>query len=298
MPSRRSVLVMLGVAVPAPLPAAPARAAPVPISAAGCPAVPRTPSSDVYDSNTALYADTVNCVEGRDYGRRYRRHPVLDLDPIERTGLPRTAVIAPHGGGIEFGTSELCLAIAGYDPAHPDLAPTSEPVHDYWMFEGRRSGADGVSAEDNSVLHVTSTHCDDPVARSLCAGALNALALHGCKAAQIDPAFGPEVRAVLVGGRSDELRSYLREELGKLAGAFIVVDGRDHPTLSGTSPWNISNRTLLDMGAQLEISTALRRAMFTVNTAAGRKNSTTDTFTRFVAAARTAIGRLEAGQQQ
>ncbi|GAA0621718.1 poly-gamma-glutamate hydrolase family protein [Kribbella sandramycini] len=100
--------------------------------------------------------------------------------------MQRTVILAPHGGGIswydgswlpfafsvsETGTSELCLAIAGYHPA--DLTP-SGPLHDYWMFEG-------LLASGNGDLHVKSTNCDDHTARSLAAGALNAIGLHGCK---------------------------------------------------------------------------------------------------------------------
>ncbi|MCM4084720.1 poly-gamma-glutamate hydrolase family protein [Paractinoplanes hotanensis] len=59
--------------------------------------------------------------------------------------------MALHGGGIEPGTSELFLAIAGY---HPAGGATGGPVHDYWMFEGIRSSG-------NAALHITSASCDD-----------------------------------------------------------------------------------------------------------------------------------------
>ncbi|WBO69738.1 poly-gamma-glutamate hydrolase family protein [Streptomyces camelliae] len=57
-----------------------------------------------------------------------------------------TAVIAPHGGGIEAGTSELCMAIAGYTPFEADTDPASaavpgEPQRDYWMFEALANSA-------------------------------------------------------------------------------------------------------------------------------------------------------------
>lgn len=56
-----------------------------------------------------------------------------------------------HGGGIEAGTSELCLDIAGYHPAGLTPAPAEGPLHDYWMFEGLRPA-------DHGDLHVTSAH--------------------------------------------------------------------------------------------------------------------------------------------
>ncbi|MGK5559419.1 poly-gamma-glutamate hydrolase family protein, partial [Actinomadura kijaniata] len=70
--------------------------------------------------------------EGVDYARRYKRHEILDSSLNTNPPFRRTTVMALHGGGIEAGTSELCLGIAGY---HPDsFAVTSDggPVHDYW----------------------------------------------------------------------------------------------------------------------------------------------------------------------
>jgi len=52
---------------------------------------------------------------------------------------------------------------------------------------------------------------------------------------------------------------------------------------------NIVNRTLLGMGAQLELTTPLRSAMFGTNTRADRKNTTLGLFWNFVAATRAAI---------
>ena len=137
---------------------------------------PQWAALDVYASNSDLYADP-RLVERVDYRRRFKRHR-------PRT---RTVVLAPHGGGIEIGTSELCLAIAGY---HPSTRVPIGQTHDYWMFEGLRSVA-------NDELHVTSSNCDDRVARDLVSGATHALGLHGCTAA----AAGLEDhdRAVLVG---------------------------------------------------------------------------------------------------
>jgi Poly-gamma-glutamate hydrolase len=82
--------------------------------------------------NSDLYADPT-LAEGRDYARRYRRHERFD-DTVARTDdVPKTTILAPHGGGIEPGTSELCLAVAGYHPAN--LAP-AEVTYDYVRSEG------------------------------------------------------------------------------------------------------------------------------------------------------------------
>ncbi|MFD7370956.1 poly-gamma-glutamate hydrolase family protein [Streptomyces mirabilis] len=237
-------------------------------------------------SNTALYADPT-WTEGVHWGRRSRRHLIDDQSRTGRAPFLRSTVIAPHGGGIEGGTSELCLAIAGYDPA--DLAPTpvAGPVHDFWMFEGLMSSGNGA-------LHVTSIHCDDTIARSLCAGSLNALSLHGCSPEQAGLESG--AAAVLIGGLNPTFRQYLLEEFTAVGIRAVTASGEEE--IAGISPDNICNRTLLGMGAQLEMTTALRTAMFTPgkNTIADRATNLLPSFWTFTAATRRAIDRVEAGQ--
>ncbi|MFE9170690.1 poly-gamma-glutamate hydrolase family protein [Streptomyces kebangsaanensis] len=277
MNSRRSLLTVLaaaglGTALPAALGAGPASAA-----------------TDLYASNTDLYRKLAGR-EGIDFARRYRRHAYTDDDQAGAPGsYGRTAVLALHGGGIESGTSELCLGIAGYDPKN--LTPhygTGAPLYDYWMFEGIRSSG-------NSELHVTSTHCDDRVALALAAGALNVVSVHGCTAAQAGaPASRPE--AVLIGGRNTVLRRYLREALS--AAGVQTIDAAPGDDIAGVSPDNICNRTLLGMGAQLELTTELRAAMFATNTVKGRAGSVNAEFWRFADAVRAAVARMEADPSQ
>ena len=237
-----------------------------------------------YRKNSELYADP-RLVEGGDYARRYRRRGLFDDDLDLRGGVARTAVVAPHGGGIEAGTSELCLAVAGYHPATLEVTPPGGVTYDYWMFEGLR-------ADNNAALHVTSTGCDDGVAVSLCAGSLNALGLHGCTTRAAGQPDGAEV--ALVGGRNPTLKRYLLEELA--AAGLTAVDAAPICALNGDEATNIANRTLLGMGGQLELTTPLRLAMFEVNTRAQRKHTTTPVFWAFVAACRAALARLEAEQ--
>jgi len=243
-------------------------------------------AADLYPSNTALYADP-SLTEGVDYTRRYRRHPWFDDDLTQRYAVQRTAILAPHGGGIETGTSELCLAIAGYQPA--DLAPTNGPLHNYWMFEGLLSSGNGR-------LHVTSTNCDDTVARAIAGaiagGSLNAIGLHGCKPEQADLPAGTQ--AVLVGGRSTAFKTSLLTRLN--AAGLQAIDASSVPDLNGDEPTNLANRTLLAAGAQLELTTPLRQAMFGTNTRADRKNTTLPLFWTFTTATRAAIADLEATQ--
>jgi phage replication-related protein YjqB (UPF0714/DUF867 family) len=235
-----------------------------------------------FASNTALYASSA-LKEGVDWARRFRRHERFD-DSLARTDeAARTTIIAPHGGGIEPGTSELCLAVAGYHPAMLPETPPAGVTYDYWMFEGLR-------ADDNDELHVTSTGCDDEVALSLCGGAVHALALHGFRP------DAPDDRLVLVGGADASLRRSMRtalQEAGEDAG-FEAVDAGDGSELNGDDPCNIVNRTLLKGGCQLELSLPLREAMFGEFTRARRKHTTNDLFWTFVAVCRDVIDRREA----
>jgi phage replication-related protein YjqB (UPF0714/DUF867 family) len=235
-----------------------------------------------FNFNTELYAHP-DLTEGVDWARRFRRHDRFD-DSLTRTGEPpRTVILAPHGGGIEPGTSELCLAVAGHHPTNLPITPPAGVTHDYWMFEGVREAG-------NAALHVKSTGCDDVVAVSLCAGALSALSLHG-----FDPAksqLPPDKQLVLVGGGDELLRGLLLQALDNVD--LPVEDAGGHGELDGNNRCNIVNRTLRGKGAQLEISEPLRETMFGDNSRPGRKHTTTQVFWTFVAACRDALDRLEA----
>jgi phage replication-related protein YjqB (UPF0714/DUF867 family) len=233
-----------------------------------------------FASNTALYAALAR-LEGMDWARRFRRHERFD-DSLARTAeVAHTAIIAPHGGGIEPGTSELCLAVAGYHPAMLPETPPAGVTYDYWMFEGLRP-------RDNDELHVTSTGCDDEIALSLCGGALHAVALHGFR-----PDAGDDTE-VLVGGAVEgvdgSLRQSMRDALS--AAGFRAVDGDGE--LDGDSVCNIVNRTLLKRGVQLELSLPLRESMFGEFTRSRRKHTTNEVFWTFVAVCRDVIDRVEA----
>ncbi|MFC8920687.1 poly-gamma-glutamate hydrolase family protein [Streptomyces sp. NPDC057116] len=246
-----------------------------------------TDEFDLYTSNTDLYTKLAG-KEGTDFARRYKRHECLDTGPAERHPYQRTTIMAMHGGGIETGTSELCLGIAGYHPA--TLAPLQDGlgVHDYWMFEGLRSS-------NNRELHVTAKNNDDHVALSMARGSLNVLSLHGCTAAQAGTA---DPRAVVVGGLNERFKTLLKAEFGKAGIAWRDGNDPEVRDLAGINPDNPCNRTMLAKGGQLELTTELRAAMFTVNTRAGRAGSTTEVFDRFVGACRAAIATLEKDADQ
>lgn len=171
---------------------------------------------DTYPSLAALFRAEA---EGVDYG-------------IETLAVPGAAlVVAPHGGGIEPGTSELARAVAGSDLA-------------LYLFEG-------LKPTGNRVLHVTSTRFDEPRLRALLAAADRVLALHGC-ADDGDP------ETIWIGGRDAGLRGAL---LHRLAGAGVQASVVTGGALAGTDRRNLCNRGRGGQGAQLELPRALRERL-------------------------------------
>ena len=236
-----------------------------------------------FEKNSDLYKSP-SLAEGVDYARRHRRHERFD-DSLSRTAqVPMTVILAPHGGGIERGTSELCLAVAGYHPAMLPEVPPAAVTYDYWMFEGVRD-------DDNRFLHVPSIGCDDGMAASLCAGALNALSLHG-----FEPDDPADEKVVLVGGLNDDLRRLLLEGFKPTAIKAVDAGETGNDELDGKDSHNIVNRTLTGTGGQLELSEPLRDTMFTDLRRSRRKHTTTEVFWTFVAVCRDALDKLEAGQ--
>ena len=121
------------------------------------------------------------------------------------------------------------------------------------------------------------------MAVSLCAGSLNALALHGFLPGR--PACPLTTRSCSSGAATPPCGV----TCWKGCARPISTRGTPaHGELNGNAPCNIVNRTLgaqqtLGMGAQLELSTPLREAMFTEHNRPRRKHTTTQLFWTFVA---------------
>jgi phage replication-related protein YjqB (UPF0714/DUF867 family) len=163
-------------------------------------------------------------------------------------------IVAPHGGAIEPGTSEVAKAVAGQDLS---LA----------LFEGMKPEG------GNRRLHLTSTRFDEPRCLELVLGAMAVVAIHG--EASLEP-------AVFLGGRDRQLGTRLKAALKKHGHVVQVHENRD---LHGLSANNICNRGRSGAGVQLELSRGLRRTFFRSMTAEDRKEPT-DAFYRFAAAVR------------
>lgn len=163
------------------------------------------------------------------------------------------ALIAPHGGAIEPGTSELAIAIAGEELS-------------YAIF-------DGTKVAQNRDLHITSTNFDEPRCIDVVTRSVTAIAIHGESSQEV---------AVFTGGADAMLRSNISNAL-KEAG-FTVLE-HQNPSLQGKSRANICNRGTSGAGVQLELSRGLRSTLFESLNAAGRARPT-QVFHQFVDAVR------------
>ncbi|HOD08127.1 MAG TPA: poly-gamma-glutamate hydrolase family protein [Myxococcota bacterium] len=167
--------------------------------------------------------------------RKYRNF--ADLAGYQREGADyriltetrpqsNTAVIAPHGGKIEIRTSEIARAIAGSEM-------------NLYVLEGIRP------SRNFKFLRLTSDRFDDPRCLDIMSRSERVVSIHGCAGAY---------PLVLLGGLDSNLLSQIETALRQ---ADLPVR-RAPPRLAGTSPKNICNRGLTQMGVQLEISRALR----------------------------------------
>lgn len=179
-----------------------------------------------------------------------------------RSGCSAFVVVAPHGGGIERGTSEVADRVA-------------HGVHGFYAFEGLKLCG-------NHCLHITSNAFDEPRALALVREAQTVVSIHGAKGAE---------RAVYLGGLDRALRDRIR---GGLCGAGFIADDDPSPTRQGLSPRNICNRGRSGRGVQLELTYGLRQAMFAGLDPLGRRRPQ-PLFDRLVAALRVVLaeGRNE-----
>ncbi|MCC6862810.1 MAG: poly-gamma-glutamate hydrolase family protein [Bryobacterales bacterium] len=182
----------------------------------------------------------------------------IDYRILIRRAGDAVAVAAPHGGGIEPGTSEIAEALAGGE-------------FSFYAFEGlKRSG--------NGALHITSTRFDEPMCAALMASAVTVVTVHG------EDSDAPG-EGVFLGGLDDSSAG--------LIGAALQAHGfpvRRHPDpgLQGREPANLCNRGTSGKGVQLELSRTIRSQMFPSLTREGRRCRTAR-FYGFVEAVRSVL---------
>ncbi|MGO7387483.1 poly-gamma-glutamate hydrolase family protein [Rhizobium ruizarguesonis] len=154
--------------------------------------------------------------EGRDF----------EISSIEVRG-GRVAILAPHGGKIEKGTSEIAIRVAQKD-------------YSLYLFEGKM-------ATDNRDLHVTSHRFFEKRGDALLAHCEFALGIHG-------RADRHDSNTLYLGGRDAELVELLRSHL-LTAGFGAITCGHPFPAQERT---NICNRCTSGGGAQIELPLTLR----------------------------------------
>ena len=181
----------------------------------------------------------------------------IDYDIRLRRAQPSFAIVAPHGGGIEPGTSEIADCIA-------------DETYSFYTFEG-------IKSRENAGLHITSTHFDEPMCLTVLGNTDVVVTIHG------EESGGGT--GVFIGGLDVALGDRIIDEL-KDAG--FDASRQPDSDLQGIEPCNIVNRGLLGAGVQLELSRSVRETMFDALTREGRKK-TTERFKLFVGAVRKAL---------
>jgi phage replication-related protein YjqB (UPF0714/DUF867 family) len=136
------------------------------------------------------------------------------------------ALIAPHAGKIEPGTSEICRSVAKCDLT-------------YYLFEGCKSN-------NNSDLHITSSRFDEPLGLEIAQSAQIVATFHGQSGSK---------HFVNVGGRASDL---VQTVIDLLKSDGYSASQHPNVALQGLDKNNICNRGNSKQGLQLEISRGLR----------------------------------------
>ena len=179
-------------------------------------------------------------VSGRDLQTRERLGVDFDIDIVPHDGAS-WLIAAPHGGGIEPGTTEIARAIAG-------------SAFSFYSVKGLKRSC-------NSSLHITSHRFHEPHYEKIVARHPHVLAIHGC-----DDSERPAGVSVWVGGADVELILAAISPLS--AAGFSACRDRFTP---GAEPDNLCNRGTTGLGLQFELSDAFRRRCFDDLTRAGRQ---------------------------
>jgi phage replication-related protein YjqB (UPF0714/DUF867 family) len=145
-------------------------------------------------------------------------------------------LVAPHGGGIEPGTSELLRAIA-------EMGNWA-----WYEFAGF------LRKNNKESLHITSTKFDEPTLLALLPRTNFVVTIHGSR-------LGGDA-VVEVGGSWAEGRAAMLASIHASQSAHNIrgVESPEH--LCGADPANIANKGKLGRGLQLEFSRSARNLLF------------------------------------
>ena len=172
---------------------------------------------------------------------------------LQHRSVP-VAIIAPHGGKIEPGTSEIAAAIAGN-------------AYSLYCFEGMRR-------RDNGDLHITSTNFDEPKCVDLIRACDIVVAVHGRKDKD-------DNRTIYLGGLDKDLGRAICDNLEQLG--FAIKPDPD-PNRQGVKSTNICNRGRRGRGVQFEMPIGLRTMLLK-----GNPTKCAETLLNFATAIRCAI---------
>lgn len=182
-----------------------------------------------------------------------------DFKRIVKKEHSNIVVIAPHGGGIEPGTSEVAEALAGSE-------------FSMYCFEAiRLSGCRD--------LYVSSVCFDEPMCVQLVESSEVVVAIHGCMG---------QHKVSYIGGIDESL---VTSTIGALRSAGFSAE-RGLGQYSGRDRRNICNKGNSGKGLQIEIPNGLRRQMFEEFGRFGRRK-TTLVFDEYIAAVRCVLLREE-----
>jgi phage replication-related protein YjqB (UPF0714/DUF867 family) len=195
--------------------------------------------------------------------------PDASFDIAYRDRKSHFLIFSPHAGGIEQGTSEICLYIAG------------DACSNY-LFSGQ--------GKDCKRLHITSTHLDEPVLLRLLSAHQFAISIHGMKNKMRNYAGAD----IFLGGLNRRLIAIATKILRECH--FVTTNNIENSgsRLNGKDQRNIANKCMSGEGMQVEISEDLRSAFFVgdYRKKTGR-NETTEAFKSFCDAIRQSIKIFE-----
>ncbi len=151
-----------------------------------------------------------------------RKKKGKDFRIIYKVSSLNWMIMAPHGGRIEPGTSEIAIAIAGGGQ------------FSFYCFEG-------IKPSNNKILHITSANFDEPKALELASQAEQILTIHCCRV--------EEEAEILIGGMDEGNKNLAQKILASHDYDAKIATKK----LLGTNPLNICNRGKKKMGVQLEL---------------------------------------------
>ncbi|MFD8088978.1 poly-gamma-glutamate hydrolase family protein [Streptomyces malaysiensis] len=186
-----------------------------------------------------------------------------DYQVISQPNSSDTSHIAIHGGGIEGGSGELAKAVG------------AALGHQIYVMEALKSA-------NNSDLHITSTHFDEPLCVAMQNTVHRTVSYHGASG---------DTAITYLGGMDTTLRNAIGSAL---TAAGFTVSYNAAEEIAGTNPENICNRNLSGAGVQLEMTTAQRAAFFPAlnnNAARADFSKRTDAFYKYADAVAAAVGK-------